>query len=97
MNTVNQMTPRDQRKTRKLWRKIHYRRRRLAPQDISNAPGNPPSLENEFPPKRLQRTSKKNRNAHAKQHFIFDSPKEKETVKTKLFQQLEENFEKSIN
>lgn len=48
---MNQITPREQRKARKLWREeSKNRRRRLALQNISNAPVTNPSSENEFPP-----------------------------------------------
>ncbi|KAK9871769.1 hypothetical protein WA026_014224 [Henosepilachna vigintioctopunctata] len=45
------MTPREQRKARKIWReKAKIRRRRLALQDISNALVTPPCSDNEGPP-----------------------------------------------
>ena len=50
IKTVNQMTPREKRKARKLWKeKAKQRRRRLALQDISNVPVTPPSSDNEVP------------------------------------------------
>ncbi|CAB3235016.1 unnamed protein product [Arctia plantaginis] len=51
IKTVQQMTPREQRKLRKVWReKAKIRRRRLALQDISNAPETPPCSDSEDPP-----------------------------------------------
>lgn len=51
IKTVQQMSPREQRKVRKIWReKAKIRRRRLALQDISNAPETPPCSDNEDPP-----------------------------------------------
>ena len=51
IKTVKQMTPREQRKARKVWReKAKIRRRRLALQDITNAPEIPPCSVNEDPP-----------------------------------------------
>lgn len=51
IKTVKQMTPREHRKARKVWReKAKNRRRRLALQDISNAPETPTGLDNEDPP-----------------------------------------------
>lgn len=51
IKTVKQMTPREQRKARKVWReKAKIRRRRLALQNISNAPETPPCSDNEDPP-----------------------------------------------
>ena len=51
IKTVKQMTPREQRKARKVWReKAKIRRRRLALQDITNAPETPPCSVNEDPP-----------------------------------------------
>ncbi|CAB3228673.1 unnamed protein product [Arctia plantaginis] len=51
IKTVQQMTPREQRKVRKVWReKAKIRRRRLALQDISNAPETPPCSDSEYPP-----------------------------------------------
>lgn len=50
IKTVKQMTPREQRKARKIWRdKAKIRRRRLALQNISNAPITPPCSDNEGP------------------------------------------------
>lgn len=44
------MTPREQRKTRKIWKeKSRKRRAHLALQDISNAPITPPNSDNEAP------------------------------------------------
>lgn len=51
IKTVNQMTPREQRKARKIWReKAKQRRRRLALQHIGNAPATIPTSDNEVPP-----------------------------------------------
>ncbi|KAL3286807.1 hypothetical protein HHI36_001300 [Cryptolaemus montrouzieri] len=51
IRTAKQMTPREQRKARKIWReKAKIRRRRLALQDISNAFVTPPCSDNEGPP-----------------------------------------------
>ncbi|CAH0717729.1 unnamed protein product, partial [Brenthis ino] len=48
IKTVNQMTPREQRKARKIWReKAKQRRRRLALQHIENAPATIPTSDNE--------------------------------------------------
>lgn len=65
IKTVNQMTPREQRKARKVWReKAKNRRHRLALQDISNAPETPPCSDNEDPPQPPQNI---NRRAQAAQ------------------------------
>ncbi|CAG9560048.1 unnamed protein product [Danaus chrysippus] len=51
IKTVNQMTPREQRKARKIWReKAKRRRRRLALQHIGNAPATLPTSDDEVPP-----------------------------------------------
>ncbi|KAK9878718.1 hypothetical protein WA026_023511 [Henosepilachna vigintioctopunctata] len=58
IETVKQMTPRVQRKARKIWREeAKIRRRRLALQDISNAFVTPPCSDKEgpLPPQNINR------------------------------------------
>lgn len=51
IKTINQMTPREKRKARKIWRKkAKQGRQRLALQNIRNAPATLPSFDNEVPP-----------------------------------------------